>query len=79
MNDHPFSESVIEQAALAWLESVCWSVRHGAEIAPGELAVKRSDDGQVVLEQWLRDALLQNLLSGELRATDAERFIGRAV
>ena len=52
-----FTESTVEQAALAWLESVGWSVRHGAEIAPGELAAERSDYGQVVLEQRLRDAL----------------------
>ena len=54
-----FTESTVEQAALAWLESVGWSVRHGAEIAPGELAAERSDYGQVVLEQRLRDALAQ--------------------
>ena len=51
------TESVVEQAALAWLESVGWSVRHGAEIAPGELAAERSDYGQVILAQRLRDAL----------------------
>ena len=54
-----FTESTVEQAALAWFESVGWSVRHGAEIAPGELAAERSDYGQVVLEQRLRDALVQ--------------------
>ena len=74
-----FTEFAVKQAALAWLESVGWSVRHGVEITPGELAVKRSDDRQVFLEQRLRCALLQKLLSSELRATDAERFIGRAV
>ena len=52
-----FTESTVEQAALAWFESVGWSVRHGAEVAPGELAAERSDYGQVVLEQRLRDAL----------------------
>ena len=31
-----FTESVVEQAALAWLESTGWTVRNGAEIAPGE-------------------------------------------
>jgi len=36
-----FTESTVEQAVLAWLESVGWSVRHGAEIAPGELAAER--------------------------------------
>jgi type I restriction enzyme R subunit len=53
----PFTESIVEQAALAWFESVGWSVRHGADIAPGELAAERSDYGQVVLEQRLHDAL----------------------
>ena len=53
------TESTIEQAALAWLESVGWSVRHGPEIAPGELTAERSDYGQIVLAQRLRDALAQ--------------------
>jgi len=37
----PFTESVVEQAALAWLESSGWSIRNGAEIAPGEPAAGR--------------------------------------
>src|SRR5882672_5481953 len=52
-----FSESVVEQAALAWLESTGWSVRNGADIAPGEPTAERDDYGQVVLAQRLRDAL----------------------
>src|SRR5574337_1121062 len=52
-----FTESIVEQAALAWFESVGWQVRNGAEIAPGELAAERDDYGQVVLAQRLRDAL----------------------
>jgi type I restriction enzyme R subunit len=36
-----FTESVVEQAALAWLESAGWSVRNGASIAPGEPAAER--------------------------------------
>src|SRR5258706_407974 len=52
-----FSESVVEQATLEWLERVGWSARNGTEIAPGELTAERSDYGQVVLEQRLRDAL----------------------
>jgi type I restriction enzyme R subunit len=52
-----FTESVVEQAALAWLESVGWAVRNGAAIAPGEPAAERDDYGQVVLAQRLRDAL----------------------
>jgi type I restriction enzyme R subunit len=41
-----FTESVVEQAALAWLESAgSWSVPRGAEIAPGGEAAERTDDG----------------------------------
>jgi len=54
-----FTESVVEQAALAWLESAGWQVRYGAEIAPGEPAAERDDYGQVILIQRLRDALPQ--------------------
>lgn len=41
------TESVVEQAALAWLESLGWSVRHG-QIAPGEPGAERTGDGLVV-------------------------------
>ena len=58
MVSSPFTESIVEQAALAWFESVGWSVRHGAEIRR-ELTAERSDYGQVVLAQRLRDALAQ--------------------
>ncbi len=51
-----FCESTIEQAALAWLEALGWSIRHGPEIAPGELFAERGDYGQVVLEDRLRQA-----------------------
>ncbi|MBW6493779.1 MAG: DEAD/DEAH box helicase family protein, partial [Burkholderiaceae bacterium] len=52
-----FTESVVEQAALAWLEGAGWQIRNGAEIAPGEPAAERDDYGQVFLSQRLRDAL----------------------
>jgi len=29
-----FTESVVEEAALAWLESLGFTVKHGPEIAP---------------------------------------------
>ena len=38
MTDRGVTESVVEQAALAWLESAGWSVLNGADIAPGESA-----------------------------------------
>jgi len=52
-----FAESVVEEAALAWLKSAGWQSRSGAEIAPGESAAERDDYAQVVLAQRLRDAL----------------------
>ena len=52
-----FTESIVEEAALAWLKGQGWQVLLGADIAPGELAAERTDYGQVVLEQRLRDAL----------------------
>ena len=51
------TESLIEDAALGWFEAISWSLLHGPEIAPGEIAAERSDYGQVVLEARLRDAL----------------------
>jgi len=33
-----FSESVVEDAALAWLAELGWQVKHGPEIAPGVAA-----------------------------------------
>jgi type I restriction enzyme, R subunit len=52
-----FTEPVIEVGALAWLERLGWTVKEGPEIAPGELAAKRADFGQVVLMQRLHDVL----------------------
>ena len=51
------TESVVEQAALAWLESIGWSVHQGVDIAPGEPGAERADYAQAVLAQRLRDAL----------------------
>jgi type I restriction enzyme, R subunit len=73
-----FNESVVEEAAMAWLESVGWSVKHGMDIAPDTLTSERSDYGKVVLEQRLRDALAQ--LNPDLPAEaleDAFRKIAR--
>ncbi|HKY23419.1 MAG TPA: type I restriction endonuclease subunit R, partial [Vicinamibacterales bacterium] len=52
-----FTESVVEQAALAWLESLGWTVANGPEIAPGQLGAERTDYGQVLLTERLRQAL----------------------
>ncbi len=52
-----FYESEVEQAALAWLESLGYPILHGPDIAPGEPFAERDGYGQVVLERRLRQAL----------------------
>jgi type I restriction enzyme R subunit len=59
MSDRGVTESVVEQAALAWLESIGWSVLNGTEIAPGEPDAERDDYKQVFLERRLHDALVR--------------------
>jgi type I restriction enzyme R subunit len=51
------TESVVEQAALAWLEAAGWQVAQGPDIAPDMPAAERTDYGEVVLARRLRDAL----------------------
>jgi type I restriction enzyme R subunit len=52
-----FSESVVEEAALAWLESAGWRIADGPAIAPDMPGAERADYDEVVLAQRLRDAL----------------------
>ena len=55
----PPTESVFEDAALGWLETLGWQVTHGPDIAPDASNNECSDYGQVVLEQRLQDALAE--------------------
>ncbi len=52
-----FTESVVEEAALAWLEAIGWQIAHGPDIAPDMPAGERADYAEVMLAQRLRDAL----------------------
>jgi len=54
-----FSESVVEDAALAWLKGLGWQVKHGPELAQGEPHAERTDPTyrDVILDRRLRDAL----------------------
>ena len=54
-----FTESIVEDAALAWLEALGYGVLHGPDIAAGMLGAERSDPSyrDVVLERRVRDAL----------------------
>jgi type I site-specific restriction-modification system R (restriction) subunit len=51
------TESTVEEATLAWLERIGWRVAYGPDIAPDMPAAERSDYGEVILAQRLRDAL----------------------
>jgi hypothetical protein len=42
-----FTESVVEDAALAWLESVVDAIKHGAEVCAGIFS-KRTERGEIV-------------------------------
>ncbi len=55
-----FTESVVEEAALAWLASLKYAVLHGPDIAVGMPAAERTDPTyrDVVLEARLRQALV---------------------
>lgn len=59
MNNADFSESVVEQAALAWFEGLGYGVVAGPSIAPGELAAERTTYAEVVLAGRLRDAMVR--------------------
>ena len=52
-----FTESVVEQAALAWFEALGYTIAHGPEIGCGQPGAERQDWAQVVLEDRLRQAL----------------------
>ena len=59
MNRALLSEDVVEQVALAWLESLNWRVLYGPDIAPEASHFERDDYGQVVIERRLRNTLAQ--------------------
>jgi type I restriction enzyme R subunit len=76
-----FTESVVEDAALAWLEGLGYAVLNGPEIAPDMPGAERTDPNycDVVLERRLRQALVSlnpNLPAEALE--DAFRKLTRA-
>ena len=81
MTASDFSESVVEQAALAWLEGIGYEIFSGPEIAAGEPNAERFDAEyrDVILERRLRQALQRfnsNLPSEAIE--DAYRRLTRA-
>jgi type I restriction enzyme, R subunit len=63
-----FTESIVEDAALAWLEALGYTIRHGPGIAAGTLDAERTDHNyrDVILTARLRAALVR--LNPELPA-----------
>ena len=74
-----FTESLVEDAALAWLGGLGYAVLHGPDIAAGEPGAERSDHNyrDVVLERRLRETV-QPLVPVDLRFENAEKFVGMA-
>jgi type I restriction enzyme R subunit len=70
MTERGVTESVVEEAALAWLEAIGWRVAHGPDVAPDTPEAERDDYGQVVLSRRLRNALVR--LNPELPADALE-------
>ena len=54
-----FTESTVEQAALAWLESAGWQIAHGPDTAPGTPGAERADYSKVMLAVRVHDALVR--------------------
>ena len=66
-----FAESVVEDAALAWLVSLGYAVLHGPDIAAGKPAAERSDPD-------CRDVMLDGRLRQAQRSELPRRDAGRA-
>ena len=49
MSESRFTESVVEDAALAWLESLGYTIKHGPDISPV------GDTLTLTLSQWERE------------------------
>ncbi len=52
------SEADVETVALSWLSSLGWQTAYGPDIAPDTPGAERTDFTQVVLEERLRNALV---------------------
>ena len=71
------TESDVEQVALEWLANVGWQVAHGPDIAPETPGAERTDYGEVVLAQRLRDVLAE--LNPHLPSEALEDAFGKLV
>jgi len=70
---YKFTESIVEEAALAWLDALGYSV-----VKPVFDKILANEE-QISTLAALRGTLLPKLISGELRIKDAEQFVGEIV
>ncbi len=61
MSEQSFTESVVEEATLVWLESLGYTVKHGPDITPG------GDTLTLTLSQWERGNYSEVVLADRLR------------
>jgi len=59
MTNAAFTECIVEEAALGWLDNLGFSIAHGPDIAPDTSAAERTAFNQVALDGRLRMALAQ--------------------
>ncbi len=65
-----FTESVVEEAALEWLEGLGWEILHGPDIAPGTPGAERAEYQEVVLLARLIDAVTRLNSDASLEARE---------
>ncbi len=52
-----FTESIVEEAAIEWLQAIGWTYKHGPVLAPDGEAPERASYRHVILEGRFREAL----------------------
>jgi len=57
MSQDIFTENIVEQAALAWFESLKYELIHGPDIAPGGDNQLRASYSDIILDEKLRSSL----------------------
>jgi len=75
MSPLSFIESVVEDAALAWLERLGYAIVHGPENSVGEPSADDPNCRDVVLERRLRETV-EPLVPVDLRFENAEKLVG---
>lgn len=78
MNEENFSETIVEQASLSWLEGLGYQIVSGNVFSPDNPAGERSQYSQVVLEDRLKQALarLNSTLSFDVVEDAFRKVIG---